>query len=56
MKRILLTGVAMVALPAAALAECPGITVADMQGVMADFCFRKWTFVSPWVISSEGGV
>ncbi|WP_339854350.1 ABC transporter substrate-binding protein [Roseovarius nubinhibens] len=33
MKRILLTGVAMVALPAAALAECPGITVADMQGI-----------------------
>lgn len=33
MKRILLSGVAMLALPAAAYANCPAITVADMQGV-----------------------
>ncbi|MCF6231894.1 MAG: ABC transporter substrate-binding protein [Rhodobacteraceae bacterium] len=33
MKRILLTGVAISALAGAANAACPGITVADMQGV-----------------------
>ena len=33
MKRILLSGVAFVALPAAAYANCPAITVADMGGV-----------------------
>ena len=33
MKRLLLSGVAMIALPAAAYANCPAITVADMQGV-----------------------
>ena len=35
MKRFLLSGVALVALPGAALANCPAITVADMQGVAA---------------------
>ncbi len=33
MKRILLSGVAMLALPAAAYANCPAITMADMGGV-----------------------
>ncbi|WP_166418648.1 ABC transporter substrate-binding protein [Cochlodiniinecator piscidefendens] len=33
MKRILLSGVAFVALPVAAMASCPAVTVADMQGV-----------------------
>ncbi|OSQ53430.1 ABC transporter substrate-binding protein [Marivita geojedonensis] len=33
MKRILLSGVAMIALPAAAYANCPAISLADMQGV-----------------------
>lgn len=33
MKRILLSGAAILALPGMALASCPGITVADMQGV-----------------------
>ena len=33
MKRILLSGVALIALPGIALASCPPITVADMQGV-----------------------
>lgn len=33
MKRILLSGVALIALPAAAFANCPAITVADPQGV-----------------------
>ncbi|MCR9113304.1 MAG: ABC transporter substrate-binding protein [Rhodobacteraceae bacterium] len=33
MKRILLSGVALVALPGMALANCPAITVADMQGI-----------------------
>ncbi len=33
MKRVLLLGVAAIALPGAALANCPAITVADMQGV-----------------------
>ncbi|WP_413717347.1 ABC transporter substrate-binding protein [Silicimonas sp. MF1-12-2] len=35
MKRILLSGAAMVVLPGMALANCPGITVADMGGVAA---------------------
>ena len=35
MKRILLSGVALVILPGAVLANCPNITVADMQGVSA---------------------
>lgn len=35
MKRLLLSGVAMIALPAAAYANCPAVTVADMQGVAA---------------------
>ena len=35
MKRILLSGVALLALPAAAYANCPAISVADMQGVAA---------------------
>ena len=35
MKRILLSGVAFIALPAAAYASCPAITVADPQGVAA---------------------
>ncbi|WP_306115700.1 MULTISPECIES: ABC transporter substrate-binding protein [unclassified Roseovarius] len=35
MKRLLLSGVAAVALPAAAYANCPAVTVADMQGVAA---------------------
>ena len=35
MKRILLSGVALVLLPGAVLANCPNITVADMQGVSA---------------------
>jgi len=35
MKRILLTGVAAIALPGMALANCPAVTVADMQGVAA---------------------
>jgi len=33
MKRILLSGLAVLAFPAAAFAACPAITVADMQGV-----------------------
>ncbi len=33
MKRMLLSGIAMLALPAAAHANCPAITAADMQGV-----------------------
>ncbi|QYX56308.1 ABC transporter substrate-binding protein [Roseovarius sp. SCSIO 43702] len=33
MKRILLSGVAFFALPAAALANCPAITLEDMQGI-----------------------
>ncbi|MFU1479225.1 ABC transporter substrate-binding protein [Roseovarius sp. C7] len=33
MKKLLLSGVALAALPAMAFADCPGITVADMQGV-----------------------
>ena len=33
MKRILLSGAAVIALPAAAYANCPAITVADMQGI-----------------------
>ncbi|NNE81486.1 MAG: ABC transporter substrate-binding protein [Silicimonas sp.] len=33
MKRVLLSGVAMIALPGMALANCPAITVADMGGV-----------------------
>ena len=33
MKRILLSGVAAIALPGMALANCPAITVADMGGV-----------------------
>jgi len=38
MKRILLSGVALFALPAAAMANCPGITVADMGGIaMGDY-------------------
>ena len=35
MKRLLLSGVALIALPAAAYANCPAVTVADMQGVAA---------------------
>ena len=35
MKRILLSGAAIVAIPGMALANCPGITLADMQGVAA---------------------
>ncbi|OYX42664.1 MAG: peptide ABC transporter substrate-binding protein [Rhodobacterales bacterium 32-67-9] len=35
MKRLLLGSVALLAIPAAALANCPGITVADMGGVAA---------------------
>ncbi|MEO3415245.1 ABC transporter substrate-binding protein [Roseovarius sp. CAU 1744] len=35
MKRLLLSGVAAIALPAAAYANCPAITVADMQGIAA---------------------
>lgn len=35
MKRILLTGVALLALAAAARAECPAVTLADMKGVPA---------------------
>ncbi len=35
MKRLLLSGVAVIALPAAAYANCPAVTVADMQGVAA---------------------
>ncbi len=35
MKRILLTGVAAIILPGAALANCPAISVADMGGVAA---------------------
>ncbi|MCK0151542.1 ABC transporter substrate-binding protein [Marivita sp. S6314] len=35
MKRILLSGVAFIGLPAAAFANCPPVTVADMQGVAA---------------------
>ena len=35
MKRILLSGVAAIALPVAAYANCPAITVEDMQGVAA---------------------
>ena len=35
MKRLLLSGVAAIALPAAAYANCPAVTVADMQGVAA---------------------
>jgi len=33
MKRFLLSGVAIFALPAAAMASCPNITTADMQGI-----------------------
>ena len=33
MKKYLLSGVALMALPAAAFANCPGITVADMGGI-----------------------
>lgn len=33
MKRVLLSGVAMLAIPAAAYANCPAITVADMGGI-----------------------
>lgn len=35
MKKYLLSGVALLALPAAAYANCPAISVADMQGVAA---------------------
>ncbi|MEP2532179.1 ABC transporter substrate-binding protein [Shimia sp.] len=35
MKRFLLSGAALALLPAAAMANCPAITVADMQGVSA---------------------
>jgi len=35
MKRILLTGVAAMVLPGAALADCPAVTMADMGGVAA---------------------
>ncbi len=35
MKRLLLSGVAAIALPASAFANCPAVTVADMQGVAA---------------------
>ncbi|MFD1157593.1 ABC transporter substrate-binding protein [Roseovarius aestuarii] len=35
MKRLLLSGVAVIALPMAAYANCPAISVADMQGVAA---------------------
>ncbi len=38
MKRILLSGVALFALPAAAMANCPAVTVADMGGIaMGDY-------------------
>lgn len=33
MKRLLLSGAALIALPAAAYANCPAITLADMQGI-----------------------
>lgn len=33
MKRILLSGVALIALPAAAYANCPAVTLDDMQGI-----------------------
>mgnify|MGYP000326940196 CR=1 FL=1 len=35
MKRLLLSGVAAIALPGMAFANCPAITVADMGGVAA---------------------
>ena len=35
MKRLLMSGVALLVLPVAAQANCPGITVADMKGVAA---------------------
>lgn len=40
MKRLLMSGVALLALPLAAQADCPAITVADMQGV-APGAFRQ---------------
>lgn len=35
MKRLLLSGVALIALPAAAYANCPAVTVADPMGIAA---------------------
>ncbi|MDH5798921.1 MAG: ABC transporter substrate-binding protein, partial [Paracoccaceae bacterium] len=35
MKKIFLTGVAILALPGSAIAGCPAVTLADMQGVAA---------------------